>query len=157
MTFDHSSCRKKTPLVQKTKYSVGDWVYFEYKLNQITRMDGDHIREVSDGFSNLSSGGNGLADRCMPLDMDVKRISYSFDAYEERIREEALSDLNYPDINNKMVEMWVDICDCRSDKKVVADKFEVVGEFVEEIIRKCKEIRRMEVGGASEIRLIRRQ
>jgi len=153
--IDHSSCKKKTPIVQKTAYKVGDWVYFEFNLNQIIRMEGQYVREVSDGMTTTASGGEGMIDRCMPLELPVKRISWSFERYYDQIRDEALSDLNFPDIHDHLVDMWIDICNWRNDEKTVSEKFEAVGDFVDEVIRKCKEVRRIEVGGDKDIRLIR--
>ena len=90
-------------------HNVGDWVLFEFSLVQIRGMDGPKIQEVNDGL--FTTGGHYLNDRVRLLTMRTKVISEEFEQTSKDIHATDNNQLNYPDIHNKLVDLWIEACD----------------------------------------------
>jgi len=122
----------------KTTYKVGDWVFCEFKLQQIEQVEDGRIVDVSDGY--FSHGAYSLNDRCFPITLQNKMLSEYVASCSDRLHKEGNNSLNYPDIHNWLVNRWVDLC-----KTVVEDVSQKlrkdIGVFTNTILNRCKELR----------------
>ena len=135
----------------KTKYKVGDWCFCEFKLQQIKGMDGDRITCVTDGF--FSHSGHDLSDRCFPLEMKVKTSSEEIETWYKSIRDAAGNfNINYPEIHNKFIELWVHLCENTEHDILYAKYWEELQNFGIELTQKLRDLKYEEVQG---IKLIR--
>jgi hypothetical protein len=113
-------------MIMEVKFEKGDWCFCEFKLQQILEVDGDKVREVSDGSFRLSSSD--LSDRCYPLDLKVKRISDSVSYYRDKLHEIKSLNLNYPDLNRELIGRWCEMCNVRNDDKMLQKKYDELAE-----------------------------
>jgi hypothetical protein len=78
-----------------TAWKVGDWVTYEMRVGQITRLE-DGYASFSDGFFEASGR---LQDYFRPLTLRNKAIVENFDTIYNRLREiDGEGGFNYPDI-----------------------------------------------------------
>jgi hypothetical protein len=134
----------------KTKYAVGDWIYCEFKLQQIKKMREEEITEVTDGHFTL--GSHSLNDVCFPLDIKVKCVSDNFEYWNRRLHGETHLNLNFPDIHRWLVGKWVLICESREDDTALNSGMNELEKWATEIINRCRELKQEMIGG---IRLFR--
>lgn len=90
-------------------HNVGDWVLFEFSIVQIREMDGPKIQEVNDGL--FTTSGRYLNVRVQLLTMRNKVISEEFETASKEIHATNNNQLNYPDIQSKLVDLWIEACD----------------------------------------------
>ena len=89
---------------------VGDWCFYEYKLSQVKKVNADgRVIEVSDGFISTSNGGYGF--HIKPLTLRNKIISGVFEGISNELHEKGNAGLNYPDIHNHFVDLWLQACE----------------------------------------------
>lgn len=133
--------------------NVGDWVFFDYKLGQITEINERGWWSVSDGCGETS--GARLSERCFPLDLQGQRLSDYFQYYTGKIREkEGSINLNWPDIHEKSVQNWVRCMEVRNTVGgPLAKRQEEARQFFEEVISLTETARAMKT--ESGIRLLR--
>lgn len=117
-------------------FRVGEWVFCEFKLQQITRVVNGEVCGVSDG--HVACGGN-VTDRCMPLTMDIKCISNNYERTYQAIHQKGKTGLNYPAIHNWLVREWVAACAAAragAARVVLTRSFEILGEFEQAVLNK---------------------
>lgn len=120
---------------------VGDWVWCEYKLQQIAEMNGERVTSVSDGY--FSHGSRDLSDRCFPLDMSAKLVSEGYAAAYARIREKAGAlNLNYPDLHWWFVDAWCIAMGGRNVADSLKASYARLHEFEHKVIAACEAARR---------------
>jgi hypothetical protein len=136
--------------MDKTNFKVGDWCFCEFKLQQIKRMEDDEIMGVTDGF--FEHGGH-LTDRCFPMDMDIKRISNDVEYWHNEFHKLKNNALNHPDLNWKLIDMWVEMCNNRNDEKKLKELYEKLNAFGDAIVKKVRDFSLEEVDG---IKIFRR-
>lgn len=107
---------------------VGDWVYHDFELGQITEMEGERVVGFSTGI--MSTAGNNL--NAVPLAMPMKRIAEEFEFHSKRIHRDGSPGLNYPDIHRWLVTAWLEACEA-TDLKPHYDKLR---EFSQTVLRK---------------------
>ena len=110
------------------KFEVGQWVFFEYELAQITDMEEGRVTGRTNGYTRLSS--HDLSDRCFPLTLATKMATDSTDYWRKKMS--AASGLNMPDIHRKLVELWVAICEADGEKqqKAAYDHLNTFGQGI---------------------------
>lgn len=113
------------------EYKINDWVFCEFKLQQIREMDGDRVTSVSD--SRFSLSGNSLGDRCFPLDLNIKNISDSVAWYSDKIHALNHNGLNHPDIHRELINRWVEMCHVKDDKVALKGLFDSLADFYKSI------------------------
>lgn len=78
------------------KFQVGDWVISRYRIQQITKMEGNAVREITDGYIRQSA----LSLNVRPLNLRSKVFAESFQRYDEKLRNlNGSNSLNWPDIS----------------------------------------------------------
>ena len=87
---------------------VGDWVFYKFELVQIQRIEKGKIHGVSSG--SFSYGGNSLCNSCASLTLANNCLCSTFRYYYDKIHATNDNSLNYPDISNKFVELWINAC-----------------------------------------------
>jgi hypothetical protein len=106
------STPREYPDNMEQQFQVGDWCFCEFKLQQVKRIEGSRILEVSDGY--LSCSSYDLSDKCYPLDFSVKRISETVEWYKNRLHDLKM-DLNFSAIGKELIRRWCEMCDARND------------------------------------------
>jgi hypothetical protein len=117
------------------RFQKDDFVFCDFKLQQIKRMEGTNIVEVSDGYFCLFS--NSLNDRCFELSLSNKSISDSFERIHNKLHEIKNGALNHPDMNRYLIDKWCDACNSKTTKEAEAIMnttykwYEEIRDFVE--------------------------
>jgi hypothetical protein len=93
-------------------FKVGDWVYEDFTLNQIKKMEGTRVTEISDGM--FSRSGSDLT--CFPLSLRNKAISESFHHYYMKLND--IRGLNFPDIRRYFGNLWEEAMETKNDDAV---------------------------------------
>ena len=95
-------------------YQTDDWVLHDYKVKQITSMEYGKIRNVSDG--SFSHGSLDLTPWVRPLTLRNLCFATNFDYHYCAIKEvEKGANLNWPDIHNKLVALWLEEIDASNE------------------------------------------
>lgn len=139
-------------------HNVGDFVYFEFNLVQIKEMKGPNIQTVNDGL--FSTSGKFLNDRVRLLTMRNKIISEAFEKTSEEIHDLNNNKLNYPDIHNKLVELWIEACDIVPSppkEEELQAMYERVRQFKETIIAAWIDDPAVKAEGISVYKTVRQQ
>jgi hypothetical protein len=136
--------------MNKPKFKKGDWCFCEFTLKQVTETVEDRITSVSDGY--ISHGSRDLSDRCYPMEMKVKIISADVDYWRNQFHQLKHNSLNHPDLNWKLIEMWVEMCENRNDEEKLKELYEKLNAFGESVVNRVREIRGETI---NEIRLFR--
>ena len=131
--------KKPSTPTRNASYKVGDWLFCEFKLQQVTRVEGSQITEVSDG--NFCHSSNGLNAQCFPLEMKVKLISDSFKYWSAKLHKEGNRSLNYPDIHCWLVDKWANTCEHRGDDVYVEKSISELNRWAGEILQRCNELK----------------
>lgn len=105
---------KTVILADGTKLKEGSWVFNEFELKQIKRIEDGKVKEVSDGVGLL--GGYDLV--CFPVTMKIKRISDNVAYYSNKLDDGDYHGLNYPDIHRWLRSRWEEMCNNLSDENV---------------------------------------
>lgn len=113
---------------------VGDFVFCEFKLQQIKEMEGERVTGVRDGLFEM--GSYDCRDRCMPLTIDMKRIADEFAHHSAKIHREGGAGLNYPDIHRWLVDAWVEACMAQNASEPIKPHFEKVQRFTRDVLEK---------------------
>lgn len=130
---------------QEITYKVGDWVFFDFELHQITRMDGDRVTGVTNGF--LKGASNSFSDRVFPLDLRIKVISDNFLGQKEKLMAIRGANLNFPDIVRWLSSKWADTCREKDNTEVVNTAIRELDAFAREIRDACESLGDTEIGG----------
>ena len=126
-------------------FKVGDWVFCEFKLQQIKRIEKHNVKEVSDG--HFSHSGYDLTNRCFHLDMKIKLYSDSVRYWSNQIHSTNNLNLNYPDINRYFIDLWVDLCENKDDDEIVKELYDKLEGFTRKIMNKSKDLKSEMVNG----------
>ena len=130
------------------QYKAGDFVFSEFELKQIIKIEHGRITDMSCGL--FSFHANSFNDEIFPLEMSVKVISGEYMHWENRVRAESRPiHLNWPDIHRWFVSHWADTCRIRENREKSSERCKALAEFCQGIIGKCKDFRCIEVGGVS--------
>lgn len=127
------------------KFKVGDWVFCEFQLQQIQKMNGDSIRSVCNGYGSWS--GASLNDMCFPLSLEALRLSRSFLAWSERLHREGPTSLNFPDIHDWLVSKWIFACNNIKNPEVLDKCMRDLDSWGQEIMNAITDANRVEVQG----------
>ena len=80
------------------KLTVGQWVFFEFKLACIEQIEEDRVTKVTTGYMSCSSFN--ISQNCFPLDVHGKIVSEEFDhQYDKLYTKWKHSHLNWPDLH----------------------------------------------------------
>lgn len=123
------------------KFKKGDWVFADFRLMMVEyELDNQPGRySITDGLLSTSSC------YCFPLTikaslatMHIAEISRKIHAISNRL-------LNYPDINNKLIEFWVKMVESKSSnlEKLYIES----SDFYYEIKTKCEFVTGQQVRG----------
>ena len=116
-------------------YKKGDWVLFEFKVCQITDMEGGHVTGVSDG--QFHTGSSSLDHKIRPLTLRNLRISQEYGYYYDWLHKNGSRSLNFPDIHRHMVKLWTDSCDIIEEDwetpAMCKDVYREVHNFIDDI------------------------
>lgn len=129
----------------KTKFNVGDWVFCEFKLQQVKESDNGNVKCVTDGLFSL--GSSSLNDRCFELSIRAKCISDKFESWSRQIHSEGQCSLNFPGINRWLIAKWASICRQQDDDEAVEAGLKETGEWVKNLLNRSKELQAETVGG----------
>lgn len=132
------------------KFNVGDWIFCNLALHRIEEMRGDDITTITDGF--FSKGSSSWNDEAFHLDIRIKVISANFEGQKDKLHREGNRQLNFPDIHRWLVKKWVAACRVKDDTETVNAAISELDEWTHNILNRCQELNREEVGG---IRLFR--
>ncbi len=125
--------------MNKPKFKKGDWCFCEFKLQQVIETNEDRITSVSDGYFN--HGSSDLSDRCYPMEMRVKIISDDVNYWHNQFHQLKHNSLNHPDLNWKLIEMWIEMCENRNDKEKLSELYEKLNAFGQSVVNKVQEIK----------------
>lgn len=115
------------------QFSVGEWVFCEFELSLIRRMDDEgRVREITDG--SFSHSGFDLTDRCRKLTYEMKQIADAFAYESQRIHREGSRGLNYPDIHRWLVNHWTVTCDHLADTEALKADYKALSDFVNTVL-----------------------
>ncbi len=118
--------------MSESKYKVGDWVYHDFELKQVRRIE-DGVTEVSDG--HFSTSGFGMTDWMFPMAMDVKNVSATFKGISTAIHDKASTGLNYPDVKRWLVSHWVKtVNEGRVNKDTYQPNYDILYKFRDDMI-----------------------
>lgn len=112
------------------RFKKNDFVFCEFKLQQIVAMEGSNITEVSDGL--FSHSGNNLNDRCYELSLKNKTVSEFFERIHSQLHELKNNALNHPDMNRYLINKWCDCCFTK-DVKVINNIIESTEKWFEAV------------------------
>ncbi len=127
----------------KPKFKVGDFIFCEHELQQITEMKDDKIAGVSNGCISMYS--NSLNDECFELSLRNKNISNEFHKVYKDLHKLNARSLNYPDLCRYLVVKW---CECVEAKdEDIRQKYEELYQWYKEIEDTINESRKRTVDG----------
>jgi len=127
------------------KFQKGDWVFCEFKLQQIMETNENRITEVSDGMFRM--GSYDISDRCFPLTLSIKRVSDVVSYWSKQFHEAECKGLNHPDLNRALISRWVDICENIDNEKLANEKMEELSKFGKSVMDKIINLKYEEVEG----------
>jgi hypothetical protein len=129
----------------KPIWKENDWCFCEFTLRQITEVKQGIIKSVTDG--NFCLGSSDLNDRCYPLDIRIKRVSDSVNYWSNKIHKLNNKGLNYPDINRKLISIWVDMCESIENENHLKEEYENLDNFGRDIINTVSKLENQNVHG----------
>jgi hypothetical protein len=122
---------------------VGDWVYFDFELNQVKEVMKNRITSVTTGV--ISCGGYEL--KCYPISLGIKLISENVEYYSKKLHE-LDGFLNFPDIHGKLCDYWKELCDkFMKNGKLDEIDYEKVQNFYKEIVSAVMDKKKKEAHG----------
>jgi hypothetical protein len=129
-------------------FKVEDWVYYEFELGQIQKMEGNDITDFSDGIFHKSA--RSLNDRTFPLNMRIKVISDYFERVSIELHNLQNNDLNYPSIHGRLVSLWLEACSTPNNKKgndELDSIYSKLRDFKDKIVIACRDVRSISADG----------
>ncbi len=123
------------PKPSKLNIKVGEWCFCEFKLQEIREVTNGRITSVSDGVCVMGGDSTSV---CFPLDVNIKRISDSVLYWSKKFHETTLGGINHPDLNRKMIAIWVEMCRVKDDEKLLKEKYEFLNHFTKVVLDKIK-------------------
>lgn len=132
------------------KYKEGDWVYYDFKLCQIKEIEDGIYYRVTDGFFQTS--GSALSDSFFPLDLRIKSISDEFKYHSDLFHKLSFNALNHPDINRKLVSMWIEACNNKDDNEKIGEIYDKLHKFYDDVKMEIEKIRMISI---NDVKLIR--
>lgn len=130
--------------MDKPKFKKGDWCFCEYTLKQVKETVENRITSVSDGY--ISHGSYDLSDRCYPLELKVKIISDDVNYWHNQFHQLKHNSLNHPDLNWKLIEMWIEMCENRKDDDKLRELYVKLNDFGQSVVNRVQEIKDETVG-----------
>ena len=127
------------------KFKKEDWVFCEFKLQQIMETKENRITEVSDGTFRMS--GHDISDRCFPLTLSIKIVSDTTSYWSKQFHEAKCNVLNYPDLNRALISRWAEICENIDNEKDVTEKLEELSKFGNSVMKKIYNLQYEEIEG----------
>ena len=124
-------------------FQVGQWVFCEFKLQQIKNMEDGRVTEVTDGI--LTHSSRDLTDRCFSLSIRIKRISDEVAHYMDKFHTIKVPGLNFPDLSREMVSRWVDMCETTNDADLRI-MYDSLSAFSKDIHKKINGLQNEQVG-----------
>jgi len=128
-------------------FNEGDKIYYEFTPHTVTRIENGEVTQVTDDCIHRS--GLSLTDGCFHITDDIIKISHAFIGFEEVIRNAAKEpfSLNWPQIQNKLVEYWEAACNAANgvDSYFVVYYVERADHFTAELVARINEIRNMTI------------
>ncbi len=137
------------PKQKKLKIVEGEWCFCEFKLQEIREVRNGRITSVSDGVCVMGGDSTSV---CFPLDVKIKRISDSVYYWHKKFHESTLVGLNYPDLNGKLISIWVEMCRVKDDDQLLKEKYEFLDHFVKVVLANIKQVKEM---AAYDVKLFR--
>ena len=138
-------CGHQVDRWSRNKMKIGEFVFYEFELCQIKKMDGNKITAVCS--VNFETSGFDLSELCRPLTLRTKIISDNFAYYNKKFHEnEYKAILNYSDIYQWLVNKWIAACDT-DNETALNKKLEEVKEFYNETIKLCESTKSICVKG----------
>ena len=114
------------------KLTVGQWVFFEFKLACIEQIEEDRVTKVTTGYMSCSSFN--ISQNCFPLDVHGKIVSEEFDhQYDKLYTKWKHSHLNWPDLHCWFVKSWRELMQKRKSKSEIEKGFVGLQKFVSSI------------------------
>ena len=114
------------------KLTVGQWVFFEFKLACIEQIEEDRVTKVTTGYMSCSSFN--ISQNCFPLDVHGKIVSEEFDhQYDKLYTKWKHSHLNWPDLHCWFVKSWRELMQKRESKSEIEKGFVELQKFVSNI------------------------
>ena len=114
------------------KFTVGQWVFFEFKLACIEQLAEDRVTRVTTGY--MSCGALDMSQECFPLDVLGKIVSEEFDhQYNKLYNKWKHSHLNWPDLHRWFVSSWRELMQKRESKSEIEKGFVELQKFVSNI------------------------
>jgi hypothetical protein len=130
------------------KVKVNDWVFCEFKLQIIKKIDKGQITSVSDGGGCTSCSS--LNDRCFSLTEHTNIITKHIDYRYDLLHKIQGINLNFPEFREKFIELWIDACKENTEK---CNEYLAIAESIQEkIIKHCEDIRNIFVNDISLLR-----
>jgi len=126
------------------KFSVGEFIFFEFELSQIKKMNAEEVWEVTDGMFGCS--GRCLTERCVPLTLRNKVISDHFKYISKKIHDLNSNNLNYPDIHRSLVDMWIKACNTKNEEEI-KEIYNQSENLKDKILERCQVMKQEEVCG----------
>jgi hypothetical protein len=133
--------------MEKLKFKQGDWCFCDFKLQQVKETEDNRIVSVFDG--TFIHSGYDLSDNCYPLEMKVKQISDIVYIQMERFQALKNNALNYPDLNRKLIEVWIELCDNRENKDKLKELYNNLFTFCDYVINKSKNLNNEKIEGVN--------
>ena len=127
------------------KFQKGDWVFCEFKLQQIMETNENRITEVSDGMFRM--GSYDISDRCFPLTLSIKIVSDAVSYWSQQFHKAECKGLNHPDLNRALISRWVDICENIDNEKLANEKMKELSKFGKSVMDKIINLKYEEVEG----------
>lgn len=126
---------------------TGDWVFCEFKLQQITEMKEGRVTGVSTGY--ISMGSYDLRDRIFPMTKRIKVISEEFERSYSKLHDNSGTlNLNFPDFNRWYIEKWVETCKDSENDEYVGKKYDELYKFERTVLDQIKTLQNdLEVEG----------
>lgn len=132
-------------------FKENDWVFCNFKLQQIKTIKDGRIRNVTDG--DFIYGGFDLSNECFPVETKVKEISDFVNSLYNKLHAIKFNALNYPDIVRELESKWVDMCNNRDNTEVCNQLSNNLSVFVNTVLDEVNKVKQIEING---IKLIRR-
>ena len=128
--------------MEMKNFEVGDWVFCEFKLQQIKEMTDGRIVSVSDG--HFTMGSFNLNNWCVPMTTMNKLISEEYQYWQNKLHEIKIN-INHPDIHRTLIMWWVDCCKQSEDTAVVQENYNKLRNFCEEIFKAVEEMQNKQI------------
>lgn len=125
--------------------NTGDWVFCEFKLKQIKKMEGDRVISVTDGYFETSSYS--MNNSIFPMTKRIKVISEEFERSYQKLHDNSgRLNLNFPDFNRWYIETWAKTCKKSTDDNFVELSYKKLYEFEKAVLDEIKNLGNIRIG-----------